>query len=98
MAWLSGKAEPVRESLDPGGLANRKGAILLGVDVPVAVLGDVRGDAPAQLVPCEALVLIGEDVAPVASKMVGKILVGLPFLQEREGLGIIGTNVARDVV
>ena len=55
--------------LHPRRLADRQRPVLLGVDVPVAVLGDVRGDRAAQLIPGEALVLVGEDVGAVAAEV-----------------------------
>ena len=41
------EAEAIGERLNPGGLADREGAVLLWVDVPVAILRQVGGDAAA---------------------------------------------------
>ena len=64
--------EPVREGLDPSRLADGQCAVLLGVDVPVAVLGDVRRDRPRDVVAREPLVLVVEDVVAVALQVLGR--------------------------
>ena len=62
--WAS-EPEPVRERLQPGGLADSQGPVLAGMDVPVTVLGDVRRDGPRQPVLIKPLVLVVEDVVAV---------------------------------
>ncbi len=58
----SRELEGVREGLHSRRLAHGECAVLFGMDVPVAVLGDVGGDAATQAVPVQPLVLVGEDV------------------------------------
>lgn len=96
--WLSCEPKPVRERLDPGSLAHRECPVLLGVDVPVAVLCDVRRDTSADLTPGETLVLVREDVTPVAAKVIGQIDVRLPLLEQCERLRVVRTNITCDVV
>jgi hypothetical protein len=62
VGWLAGEAKIVRECLNPGGLAHRERAVLFGMDVPVAILGQMGGYAAAEVLPLQSLVLVGEDV------------------------------------
>ena len=68
-----GEPVSVRERLEPGGLADGEGAVVLRVDVPVAVLGDMRGDGAGQAVFVKSLVLVVEDVGPVAAQLLGQV-------------------------
>ena len=79
-------------------LADRQRPVLVGMDVPVAVLGDVRGDRAAQLVPAQALVLVGEDVGAVAPQSLGQVDVGLALAEQPERLHVVGPHVATDVL
>ena len=96
--WVSGAPEPVGERLDAGSLPDGEGAVLIGMDVPVAVLGDVGSDGPAEVVPLEALVLVGEDVASIPLQMRRQILVCPSGLQKRECLSVVRADRPGDVV
>src|SRR5688500_5373112 len=68
------------------------------MDVPVTILGDVRGDGATEPVPREALVLVGEDVRAVPTQALGDVSVGLSLPHERKRLGVIVAHGAGDVV
>ncbi len=97
-AWLTRKAEPVGECLDARSLADREGPILIGMDIPVPIFGDMRSDGPAEAPPFEPLVLVRKDVGAIALKPRGKLLVGVTFLEQSECLSVIGPDIASYVV
>src|SRR3954451_12556106 len=72
--------------------------MLLRMNVPITILGKVSGDCSAQLVPREALVLVGEDVAAVTAEARGEVRICLALAKQTECLRIVRSNVARYVV
>ena len=72
--------------------------MLIRMDVPIAVLRDVSGDGATELRPAQSLVLVGEDVRPVATQPLGQIDVGLALPQQPERLHIVGAHVPADVL
>src|ERR1700730_8769891 len=68
------------------------------MDIPVAVLRHVSRYRSAPLSPRESLVLVGEDVTPVTTQMLGDILVGVALRQNTEGIQVVPSHNACDVV
>jgi hypothetical protein len=70
MGWFTRKPKPIWKSLETSGLPNGKGPMLLRVDVPVAILCDVRGDGSTQMPPGQTFVFVRKDVTSVPAQFV----------------------------
>src|SRR5260370_37679945 len=98
MTRLACKAKPIRESLDAGCFPDGQSSVLVRMDIPVGVLGHMRCDRSAKVVPFQSLVLVREDVAPVPAESIRKVNIGAAFVQERECLSVVSADLARNVV
>src|SRR5262249_7882659 len=82
------EAEPVREALDPGSFSPRDGPVLAGVNVLIAVLGNMGSHCPGRLVPDHPVVLVREDIVPVPAEVLRDPGIVVTFSHVAEGLGI----------
>src|SRR3712207_5114786 len=98
MGLRAREAEVIRKRLNSCGFPNRQGAVLVGMDVPIAVLRDVRRDRSAQSVPRQTFVLIREHVRPISPQIFWEVDIGLPLAEQPKGSHIVVADVSTDVV
>src|SRR5579875_20043 len=87
----SGTREPVvvRKRLDARSLSDSQRPVLLGMDVPVAILGDVSCDGATQVIPVEPLVLVIKRLCPVAAEAGGYLRVKGPGVHPLEHVSVV---------
>src|SRR6266571_6733475 len=72
--------------------------MLVRMDVPVPVLGDVGCDRPGKVLPVEAVVLVIEDVGAVPAQPFRQVAVERARLHEPESPQVVPSDRARHMV
>jgi hypothetical protein len=72
--------------------------MLIGMDVPVPILGNVRCNRAGQILPVQTVVFVIEDVSSIPSKLFRQVAVERSRLHESKCLEVVFSNLPRDVV
>jgi hypothetical protein len=63
------KTDMVAKRLEPSCLANSQRPVLGGMNIPVAILGNMCCDGAAELIPIKPIVFVFKDVMAIAAQL-----------------------------